>query len=141
MNYNFPHRLKRLKHRFQMVQILVSESAEMVYRCLQHLRMVEVVDDYKPGDVVEAMCDEDQTWYTAVVQDSSWVPKCAKKIQKVPKVMQKLIETGAITTPDLCCQICQWKERFGGSYVVLWDDPGDSPETSLCRPRYMTLGY
>ena len=33
--------------------------------------MVEVVDDYKPGDLVEAMCDEDQTWYTAVVQDSS----------------------------------------------------------------------
>ena len=33
-------------------------------------RMVEVVDDYKPGDLVEALCDEDQTWYTAVVQDS-----------------------------------------------------------------------
>lgn len=64
--------------------------------CLpEHLRMVEVVDDYKPGDLVEAMCDEDQTWYTAVVQ-----------------------------------------ERFDCGYVVLWDDPGDSP-TSVCRPRYM----
>ena len=54
-----------------MVQILVSASAETVYICLQHLRMVEVVDDYKPGDLVEAMWDEDQTWYTAVVQDRS----------------------------------------------------------------------
>ena len=27
-----------------------------------------------------------------------------------------------------------------GSYVIRWDEPGDSPETSVCRPRYMTLG-
>ncbi|CAK9082034.1 unnamed protein product [Durusdinium trenchii] len=63
----------------------------------ENIRMVEVVDDYKPGDPVEALYDEDQTWYTGVVQDS-----CGE-----------------------------------GFYVVLWDDPGDAPETTVCRSRYM----
>jgi hypothetical protein len=49
--------------------------------------------------------------------------------------MQKLDESGAITRPELLV-----KERFDCGYVVLCDDPGDSP-TSVCRPRYMTLGY
>ena len=50
-------------------------------------------------------------------------------------------ETGALTRPADLTYLCHWKERVDcGSYVVLWDDPGDSPETSVCRARYMTLG-
>jgi len=63
----------------------------------EHIRMVEVADDYRSGDLIEAMCEEDLIWYSGVVQER-------------------------------CCH---------GSYVIRWDEPGDSPETSVCRPRYM----
>lgn len=38
-------------------------------------RMVEVADDYRSGDLIEAMCEEDLIWYSGVVQDriSGWL--------------------------------------------------------------------
>lgn len=37
--------------------------------------MVEVADDYRSGDLIEAMCEEDLIWYSGVVQDriSGWL--------------------------------------------------------------------